>query len=73
VHGDAQPPNALRVLASRVGAETGFVFVDPDGFVGDPTYDLGVALRGWCPQILAGGGRPLAERYCSLLAPAWTR
>jgi streptomycin 6-kinase len=69
VHGDAAPPNALQVLARRQGAETGFVFVDPDGFIGDPAYDLGVALRDWCPQLLASDDAPaLAHSYCRLLA-----
>ncbi|HEV8653541.1 MAG TPA: aminoglycoside phosphotransferase family protein [Actinomycetes bacterium] len=68
VHGDPHPGNALRVPASRAGAESGFVFVDPDGFLADPTYDLGVVLRDWCPQLLAGDAPTLAERYCRLLA-----
>src|SRR5262249_37068940 len=34
-HGDPHPWNALRVLAPREGAEAGFVFVDPDGFLAD--------------------------------------
>ncbi|RCK71079.1 aminoglycoside phosphotransferase [Desertihabitans brevis] len=53
VHGDAAAANAARVLAPRPGTEDGFVLLDPDGFVGDPTYDLGVAVRDWCPQLLA--------------------
>ncbi len=69
VHGDAAARNALQVLAPRVGAETGFVFVDPDGFIGDPAYDLGVALRDWCPQLLASADPlSLARSYCRLLA-----
>jgi streptomycin 6-kinase len=69
VHGDAAPNNALQALARRPGAETGFVFVDPDGFIGDPAYDLGVALRDWCPQLLASpDARSLARRYSQLLA-----
>lgn len=69
VHGDAAAANALRVLTPREGAETGFVFVDPDGFIGDPAYDLGVALRDWCPQLLASNDPlSLARRYCRLLA-----
>jgi streptomycin 6-kinase len=71
VHGDAAPANALRVLADRPGAETGFVFVDPDGFVGDPAYDLGVALRDWCPEILSAADPMTQTRgYCRLLASA---
>lgn len=68
VHGDAAPPNCLQVLGSRPGAEAGFVFVDPEGFVGDPAYDLGVALRDWCPQLLAGDASMVAREYCRLLA-----
>ena len=61
--------HTLRVLADRPGAETGFVFVDPDGFVGDPAYDLGVALRDWCPQILSAEDPvALTRGYCRLLA-----
>jgi len=68
VHGDPHPGNALRVLGRRPGAESGFVFVDPDGFLADPAYDLGVVLRDWCPQLLAGDAASLARRYCRLLA-----
>jgi len=68
VHGDPGPPNALRVLTPRPGAEGGFVFVDPDGFVGDPSYDLGVVLRDFCDELLAGDTVTLARRQCRLLA-----
>jgi len=69
VHGDAASANALSVLSPRAGAETGFVFVDPDGFLGDPTYDLGVALRDWSGELLASDDpRALARHYCHLLA-----
>ncbi len=69
VHGDAAAANALRVLSPRPGAETGYVFVDPDGFIGDQAYDLGVALRDWCPQLLASDDpAAVARQYCRLLA-----
>ena len=69
VHGDAAAANALRVLEPRPGAEAGFVFVDPDSFLGDPTYDLGVALRDWTPQLLAAPDPAgLLHRYCHILA-----
>ena len=68
VHGDAAPYNAVQVLAPRAGAESGFVFVDPDGFLGDPTYDLGVVLRDWCPELLAADAPSLAHRYCRQIA-----
>lgn len=68
VHGDPHPGNALRVPTTRIGAESGFVFVDPDGFLADPAYDLGVVLRDWSPQLLAGDTVTLAHGYCRLLA-----
>jgi streptomycin 6-kinase len=72
VHGDPHPWNALQVLAPRVGAEAGFVFVDPVGFLADPAYDLGVVLRDWSQQLLAAGdagaAAALARRYCALLS-----
>jgi streptomycin 6-kinase len=67
VHGDPHPANALQVIRPRPGAETGFVFVDPDGFLADRAYDLGVVLRDWTAEIEAGGTE-LARRYCRLLA-----
>lgn len=67
IHGDAAAANALRVLTRRTGAEPGFVMVDPDGFIGDPAYDLGVMLRDWCPQLLTGG-RTVAQDYCLRVA-----
>lgn len=51
VHGDPHPGNCLRSETTRPGAESGFLFVDPDGFLADRGYDLGVVLRDWCPQL----------------------
>lgn len=68
VHGDPHPGNVLQVVSPRPGAESGFVFVDPDGFLADPASDLGVVLRDWCAELLAGNALALARRYCALLA-----
>jgi len=68
VHGDPHPANALQVNTPRAGAEGGFVFVDPEGFLAEPAYDLGVVLREWCSELLAGDAPALARRYCQLLA-----
>ncbi len=68
VHGDAATANLLRVPAPRSGADAGFVFVDPSTFVGDPAYDLGVALRDWGTELLAGDAARLARQWCKLLA-----
>lgn len=61
VHGDAAA-NVLR----RPG--DGWVFVDPAGFVGDPTYDRGVAARDWGAELLASADpRALMRSYCQVL------
>ena len=70
VHGDAATANLLQVPVPRSGAEAGFVFVDPSTFIGDPAYDLGVALRDWCTELLAGEAPALARRWCRGLAAA---
>jgi streptomycin 6-kinase len=67
LHGDPHPGNALAV-APRPGGETGYCFVDPDGFVGDMAYDLGVTLRDWSSRLGDGSARGTAERYAGLLA-----
>ncbi|NGO76945.1 phosphotransferase [Streptomyces sp. YC504] len=71
VHGDPHPGNALRVRAERPGAETGYVFVDPEGFLAPASYDLGVVLREWCTELLAAEDPVrLARGYCARLAGA---
>jgi len=69
VHGDPHPANALLVSAPRAGSESGYVFVDPEGFLCEPEYDLGVVLRGWNEELLAASDPlALAHHYCQLLA-----
>lgn len=69
VHGDPHPANALQVLAPRAGAESGYVFVDSDGFLCEPEYDLGVVMRDWNEELLAAADPlALAHEYCELLA-----
>jgi streptomycin 6-kinase len=66
-HGD---PHALNVL--RRGA--GWALIDPDGFVGERNYDVGVVLRDGCREITAaesaapGSGTALLRRECQRLA-----
>jgi streptomycin 6-kinase len=67
VHGDPHPANALKVRRPRPGSESGWCFVDPDGFRCDPAYDLGVILRGWTQRVLAvppEEARLLLRRWC---------
>jgi streptomycin 6-kinase len=68
VHGDPHPANLLRVPAPRPGATSGWCFVDPDGFVADRAYDLGVALRDWSAHLEGPGARRRLEGWCALLA-----
>lgn len=68
VHGDPHPGNLLRVPRPRPGGETGFCFVDPDGFVADRAYDLGVVLRDWTGQLRGPDAAPTLRAYCSRLA-----
>jgi streptomycin 6-kinase len=68
VHGDPHPGNLLAALQPRPGAETGHVFVDPDGFVADRAYDLGVALRNWTGWLVGPDARRTAEGFCAELA-----
>lgn len=68
VHGDPHPGNLLAVRSPRSGADSGYVFVDPDGFVADRAYDLGVALRDWSGRLLGPDARPVAEGFCATLA-----
>jgi streptomycin 6-kinase len=68
VHGDPHPGNLLQVKAARPGAESGFVFVDPDGFVAPKAYDLGVVVRDWCLQLSGGDARATARGYCARAA-----
>jgi len=67
-HGDPHPGNALRSPTPRAGAASGFVFVDPDGVLAEPAYDLGVVRRDWSRQLLAEDTSALARDYCRLLA-----
>lgn len=69
VHGDPHPGNALRLVTARAGAGAGFVFVDPDGFLDDPAYDLGVVLRDWATELAATPDPAgLLRGWCRLLA-----
>ena len=45
-HGDPHPGNVLR-------RGDGWALIDPDGFVGERAYDLGVVLRDGCRELLA--------------------
>jgi streptomycin 6-kinase len=68
VHGDPHPGNLLRATRQRPGADTGYCFVDPDGFAADPAYDLGVVLRDWTAQLQGADAARTLWSYCHRLA-----
>ncbi|HMT90956.1 MAG TPA: aminoglycoside phosphotransferase family protein [Dermatophilaceae bacterium] len=66
-HGDPHAGNVLR-------RGDGWTLIDPDGFVGERAYDLGVVLRDACREIAAaqesqpGSGEALLREECRRLA-----
>jgi streptomycin 6-kinase len=66
-HGDPHPGNVLR-------RSTGWALIDPDGFIGERAYDLGVAMRDACRELAAtelaqpGTALPTLRRECHQLA-----
>ncbi len=66
-HGDPHAGNVLR-------RESGWALIDPDGFVGERSYDVGVVLRDACRELagaessLPGSGAALLRRECQRLA-----
>ena len=60
---------AIPTRATRCGptrpVDTGYCFVDPDGFVADRAYDLGVTLRDWCARLHGSDARGTLERTAS--------
>ncbi|MEM8767996.1 MAG: phosphotransferase [Pseudomonadota bacterium] len=57
VHGDAHAWNTLRVP----GEDEAWKLVDPDGYFMEPAYDLGISMREWIDEYLAGEPRVLGE------------
>jgi streptomycin 6-kinase len=64
-HGDPHAHNALRVPASDPPR---YVFVDPDGVVIEPEYDLGVTLRELDAAELGPDPAGVLRDLCTLLA-----
>ena len=66
-HGDPHAGNVLR-------SGQGWALIDPDGFVGERAYDLGVVLRDACGEIVEaeesepGSGVTLLREQCRRLA-----
>ncbi|MDE3202847.1 MAG: phosphotransferase [Acidobacteriota bacterium] len=66
VHGDGHAHNLLLAQDSENGAC--FRLTDPEGLVSEPAHDLGVVLRAWNQDLLAGDTAPLALSRCEEVA-----
>lgn len=64
-HGDAHCWNALLVPG---GGPPRFKFVDPDGLFVERAYDLGISMREWAEDLLAGDPVALGLQRCQRLA-----
>jgi streptomycin 6-kinase len=75
-HGDCHALNTLHVPGSHPAE---FKFIDPDGLIIEPAYDLAISMRGWNDPLLAGDTLRLGLRRVRLLsaltgvppAPIW--
>jgi streptomycin 6-kinase len=63
VHGDAHAGNALRAG----GHGSTFKFVDPESFLAERAYDLGISMREWSGELLDGDPLQLGIDRCLLL------
>ena len=68
VHGDAHAGNALRALGEASVEKQPFKFVDPECFLAEPSYDLGISMRDWTDELLAGDAVRVGRERCALLA-----
>jgi streptomycin 6-kinase len=64
-HGDAHAWNTLLVPGE---GPRRYKFVDPDGIFIEPAYDLGIPMREWAAELLAGDPVALGHRRCRQLA-----
>ncbi|HOA88138.1 MAG TPA: aminoglycoside phosphotransferase family protein [Propioniciclava tarda] len=71
VHGDPKPATLRSVQSPRPGAESGYVFIEPNCFRSDREYDLGVLLRD-ANRVLLSAEDPVvfARRWCAEVAEA---
>lgn len=64
VHGDAHVWNTLAVP----GEPGRYKLVDPDGLFMEPAYDLGISLREWKDELLAGDALSVGRARAELLS-----
>lgn len=69
IHGDAHPGN---MLCERRSVEHGrrFKLIDPEGLISEPAHELGIPLRAWCEELIAGDPIRLGTEWCHRLSAA---
>jgi streptomycin 6-kinase len=67
VHGDAHSANALQD-PKRTSGQAQFKFIDPDGLLAEPAYDLGISMREWSRELLDGDTARLGHERCAYLS-----
>lgn len=67
VHGDAHNGNLLLASSQTSAAYPQFKFIDPEGLVAEPAFDLGVLMREWIEDLTE---EPVKRGYerCALLS-----
>ncbi|MEM6802217.1 MAG: aminoglycoside phosphotransferase family protein [Bacteroidota bacterium] len=59
IHGDAHNKN---ILKDNTNNENGFKFIDPDGIICEPAYDLAVLMREWIDDLFPDYNNKLKQR-----------
>ncbi len=67
-HGDGHAENTLHCPMSGRDAASSYRFVDPDGLFIERAYDLGILMRGFNAELLAGDTILLGRQRCDWLA-----
>ncbi|WP_179134560.1 aminoglycoside phosphotransferase family protein [Oceanobacillus timonensis] len=63
VHGDAHHGN---VLQDSTKPQPSFKLIDPDGLIGEPSYDLGILMREWLDDLIEDP-LEIGQKRCALL------
>jgi streptomycin 6-kinase len=67
LHGDAHAHNTLHDPSGSTPQQMRFKFVDPDGLIGEPAYDLAIPMREFNEELRAGDAIALGLARCSRL------
>jgi streptomycin 6-kinase len=67
VHCDAHSANALQD-PKRTSGQAQFKFIDPDGLLAEPAYDLAIPMREWSRELLDGDTARLGHERCAQLS-----